>query len=75
MAGLSMPPKVRADLSYTGSLKGSVPNPGDTRSPAPQSTAAALCIRCIPFPYPPHGVSSPLLQGNVEMSTEVAMHQ
>lgn len=75
MAGLSMPPKVRADLSYIESSKGSVPNPEDIRSPAPQDTAAALCIHCIPFLYPPHGVSSPLLQGKAEMSTEVAMHQ
>lgn len=71
MAGLSMPPKVRADFSYIGTLKGSVPNPGDARSPAPQGTAAALCI---PFPIH-HSVSSPLLQGKAEMSTEVAMHQ
>lgn len=68
--GFSMAPKIRADLSYTGSLEGPVPKPGSTRCLAPPGYYS-----CTPFPVPTKQCFSPLLQGKAEMSTEVAMHQ
>lgn len=52
----SMPPKVRADLNYTGCLEGPVPKPGNTRCPIPQGPTAAL-YTLNSFPYPPSSCS------------------
>lgn len=67
---VSMPPKVRDGLGYKRSLKGSAPNLGNTRSPWYCSVSC-----CIPSPYPPYSICSPLLQGKAVMPTKAKRYQ